>query len=90
MKTELDAEDLLRRLGLAIKRINELEAERDRLPANWFEDSSLETWFPLTADELARTKASNTRLREALKSVLEVADRNTNVFNAARAALKDA
>lgn len=26
MKTELDAEDLLRRLGLAIKRINELEA----------------------------------------------------------------
>jgi hypothetical protein len=28
MKTELDAEDLLRRLRLAIKRINELEAEQ--------------------------------------------------------------
>lgn len=31
MKTELDAEDLLRRLGLAIKRINELEAEKEML-----------------------------------------------------------
>ena len=27
------------------------------LPADWFEDSSLETWFPLTAEELARLKA---------------------------------
>lgn len=31
MKTELDAEDLLRRLGLAIKRINELEQQAEAL-----------------------------------------------------------
>jgi len=31
MSTELDAEDLLRRLGLAIKRINALEIERTSL-----------------------------------------------------------
>ena len=27
------------------------------LPANWLEDSSLDTWFPLTAEELKRKKA---------------------------------
>ena len=33
-----------------------LKAREDRLPADWFTDSSLETWFPLTAEELHRAK----------------------------------
>jgi hypothetical protein len=36
------------------------------LPADWFEDSSLETWFPLTAEELTRTKAERDQLRTQL------------------------
>lgn len=30
----------------------ELEAKLDQMPADWFEDSSLETWFPLSAETL--------------------------------------
>lgn len=33
-----------------------LQGKIDRLPANWFEDSSLETWFPFTAKEFAKRK----------------------------------
>jgi hypothetical protein len=36
------------------------------LPADWFEDSSLETWFPLTAEELKRTKEENVKLKSEL------------------------
>lgn len=46
------------------------ERERDKalsyiatLPADWHEDSSLETWFPLTAEELERTKTELAALR---------------------------
>lgn len=38
------------------------------LPANWHEDSSLETWFPLTALELERAKERIRVLEENLKS----------------------
>ncbi|PTE02677.1 hypothetical protein [Pandoraea apista] len=34
----------------------EREAYIASLPADWYKDSSLETWFPLTAEELAATK----------------------------------
>ena len=43
------------------------------LPANWFTDSALETWFPLTAEERRRERAELDALREenaALKSQL--------------------
>lgn len=35
---------------------DEREAYIASLPADWHKDSSLETWFPLTAEELAATK----------------------------------
>lgn len=35
------------------------------LPANWKEDSSLETWFPLTAEELKRANSELAALRAA-------------------------
>ncbi|WP_258307608.1 hypothetical protein [Pectobacterium carotovorum] len=35
------------------ERLAELEARFARLPADWEKDSSLETWFPLTAERLA-------------------------------------
>jgi hypothetical protein len=47
MSTELDAEDLLRRLGLAIKRINELEAKL--AACEW--KSITETDLPKVGDE---------------------------------------
>lgn len=37
-------------------RITTVEQYLKTLPANWHEDSSLETWFPITAEELARLK----------------------------------
>lgn len=36
----------------------------------WLEDSSLERWFPFTADELARLKSERDELREVLASVV--------------------
>jgi hypothetical protein len=53
-------------LGAACENRQALQDQIDRagnLPANWKEDSSLETWFPLTAEELARTKAELATLR---------------------------
>lgn len=39
------------------------------LPADWFEDSSLETWFPLTAEELKRVKEENVNLKRELSEL---------------------
>jgi hypothetical protein len=50
-------------------RIRELEQERDRLPAKWFEDSSLQTWFPLTAEELERTRAQLQAVQNELEEL---------------------
>jgi hypothetical protein len=55
-----------------------LQDQMDRagnLPANWKEDSSLETWFPLTAEELERTKSENAELTKQL--ALERSERAT-------------
>jgi hypothetical protein len=59
-----------------------LQDQLDRagnLPANWKEDSSLETWFPLTVEELKRKDAElsllrgeNERLRSDLSFVAEM------------------
>jgi hypothetical protein len=50
-----------------------LESQRDearrkveRLPADWFEDSSLETWFPLTAETLKKQESELTSLKSTL------------------------
>jgi hypothetical protein len=42
----------------------ELRDYKSKLPADWFEDSSLETWFPLTAEELKRAKQERDELRK--------------------------
>jgi hypothetical protein len=38
----------------------------------WHHDSRLETWFPITAEELAKLQAENTKLREALRGALNL------------------
>jgi hypothetical protein len=43
------------------------------LPADWFTDSSLETWFPLTAQELTETKRQLSAMRESYERVSELA-----------------
>lgn len=45
----------------ATGRIRTVEQYLKTLPANWHEDSSLETWFPLSAEEHARYKQALTR-----------------------------
>ena len=42
-----------------------LRAEVDSLPAKWLEDSSLKTWFPLTAEEIDRLRAKLAELEDA-------------------------
>lgn len=44
------------------RELNEANAKLSRLPADWFEDSSLETWFPFTAKELAELRKDKARL----------------------------
>lgn len=39
--------------------------------ASWIKDSSLEKWFPITAEELADLKQQNAELMQLLKSVHE-------------------
>lgn len=41
----------------------DLEDELASLPLDWRKDSSLETWFPYTAEEVVRLRAENERLR---------------------------
>jgi hypothetical protein len=49
--------------------IKEMAQKLLSLPADWKEDSSLETWFPLTAEELKRTKEERATLIEKIKSI---------------------
>jgi hypothetical protein len=52
------------------------------LPADWFTDSSLETWFPLTAQELAETKSRLSAMRESYERVSELAENLTAALRA--------
>lgn len=58
-------------------RITTVEQYLKTLPANWHEDSSLETWFPITAEELKRLKDERaaqpppaSQLEKALQQVM--------------------
>lgn len=44
----------------------ELKRRLSVLPGDWEKDSSLETWFPISADELKRLRAENAELRARL------------------------
>lgn len=41
----------------------------ESLPADWSKDSSLETWFPFTAEELSSLKRKNHILMEAINLI---------------------
>lgn len=58
-----------------IDRLQNAETELARLPAKWSEDSSLQTWFPITSEELESLRAEN----KALKAKIEAA-RNQEPF----------
>jgi hypothetical protein len=45
--------------------IGEMAQKLLSLPADWTEDSSLETWFPFTAEELKRIKEENEEYKES-------------------------
>lgn len=57
------------------------EAAIATLPADWQTDSSLETWFPLTAEELTRIKRERDELNHNVAhwGMVELAVRNPNV-----------
>lgn len=52
--------------------LDEQAAQLEAYPADWREDSSLETWFPLTAEQL---KAQATEIKR-LRDRLEISDRS--------------
>jgi len=58
-------------LANAVKKVAELQGKIDSLPADWQKDSSLETWFPLTAEELRRVKDDYARLQRTVKFMEE-------------------
>lgn len=45
-----------------MQEVERLTAKLSALPADWFEDSSLETWFPLTAEQMESMKVDVERL----------------------------
>lgn len=51
------------------ERMDGIASYISKLPANWFEDSSLETWFPLTAAALAKKEKEVAELREKLAAI---------------------
>ena len=68
--------------------LNQAREDREKLnrapfnwPADWNKDSSLETWFPLTAEELERIKSENARLTEALRVKEEEMEHLENTLN---------
>lgn len=71
--------DLLTELS-ALRDTQEREL-RERLPADWFEDASLETWFPLTAETLKEKEKTITSLRAELARRDEVEKRLNDESN---------
>lgn len=52
-----------------IDRLRESEDELSILPGKWSEDSSLETWFPYTNDELVSLRDENAKLKAELEAI---------------------
>lgn len=64
--------------GAFLEAIGVLEDYTESLPADWYLDSSLETWFPFSAEELERTKKQVAeqgkrieQLTEALRTIYQ-------------------
>jgi hypothetical protein len=79
---DLDALDFL--LAEADKRLSgfnmvyeslcEAERKLKGLPADWYKDSSLETWFPLTAEELRKIKPVCAEIHRIMETYREQED----------------
>jgi len=50
----------------------------EAVPADWTADSSLETWFPITAEEVARLRAENAALRAVVADAASVTQGETD------------
>lgn len=84
------------RTQIAAERERADRAEADaEMGRRWRADSSLETWFPYTAEELARTKAERDALRERVARLEAALDKiesdtyDTSIQAIARTALED-
>lgn len=51
--------------------VDELREQLAVLPADWRRDSSLETWFPITAKELTALRAALERMRTEMMNFAE-------------------
>lgn len=57
------AQAVLKERDEALAKLAAIESELSSLPAKWSEDSSLETWFPLTSEELESLREEVSELR---------------------------
>jgi hypothetical protein len=67
--------------------IARLKEKLNRYPADWWQDSSLKTWFPFTAEEMDRLKAELASLRASAGGEKEFMQQNAKDIGAL---LKDA
>lgn len=61
-----------------IRYVHNLREQLEQYPAIWSKDSSLETWFPLTAEELKRKTAIINILRVFYREQVEQAEEIAN------------
>jgi chromosome segregation ATPase len=67
-----------------------LTEELAAYPADWLTDSSLKTWFPLTAEEVEKLKAEIQKLRAVHASELGVCEQHCEVVKKLREAMPPA
>ena len=67
----------------ARKRAEDAEAKLAKLPADWEQDSSLETWFPLTAQELITLRAQRDQWRTVAQELYDERPLSTDTAAAA-------
>lgn len=56
----------------AADRLEALQNKLDSLPADWLEDSSLETWFPITAEQFISQAQRIAELEESQENTLNL------------------
>lgn len=72
MKTELELLRESHRMEVEhLRDLNELMRAHAEIGRKWVENSALENWFPITAEELTNLRAELARVKEGLKIAID-------------------